>query len=185
MKIHLTYKLEVKKMNNDLEYDIFDIVKLYQEDITKVEYKRKTIDASMNSRNNKLNKFDTGEAVNKEIAKTVINNTLLNIKQHPGGNASHSFSFWYREQNDRWIIHVGNNNSGSQVRNIVIFLAPTKRDDKLVDVMLKIDTNLLRFDQFINEYMKVNVYNATNYLTVIILKLMEYLQDQIPNIISN
>jgi len=166
--------------------DIFDIVKLYQEDITKVDYQRKVIDASENARNNKINNNDQGKAIQKNLfvmrIKSHLDQLTRTRKQaNPHQRYWHKdYSIWYAQDEDKFIIHIGNIHSGSEIRNIVISMVETGNTDLFVDVFARINRNILRFDNFLRETedMGTSIYY---YETSIIGKLLEDLAlKQIP-----
>ena len=129
--------------------DIFDIVKLYQEDITKVDYQRKVIDASRNARQHKLNISEITTITRPRF--TVV--LTSNIDRY-NSNKKGSFFIWYKEDGNKFTLHMGNVNSGSEIRNIIIN-APLHDADEDSDgtrnSYIIIDDALLHFDNLIND----------------------------------
>ena len=160
--------------------DIFDIVKLYQEDITKVEYKRKVINASRSGRKNKINNNNQGRAIQKNLFVMRLKGGIdqLNSSRKQTSFWNKDYSFWYSQDEQQFIIHIGNINSGSEIRNIVIQMEETENEKDFIDVFMNIDRNLIRFDNFLRDYNRVNV-SAYYYETQMIIKILEMLSDLI------
>ena len=159
--------------------DIFDIVKLYQEDITKVEYTRRVINVSRNVRINKINNNNQGKAIQKNLFVMRLKGNLDQInsvrKQNPDTAQWYKdYSIWYSQDKDKFIIHIGNINSGSEIRDITVQLVETENEKDFIDVFMNIDRELLRFDNFLIDYNRVNV-SAYYYETQMILQILENL----------